>query len=188
MKNKAPTVIIDPTILGDRLPRDKDSVAAKKEQTKHHRDKHHKIQNQDMLTNREMAQVNHIDPVDFQRRLRKLNASFRFCASNNPPYCCTGAVMFDDETDSPTFGQLIVRTIPGCSFRADWPIPEFSWVGTDDWGIGTSERYGNRGWRTVLLNLIKQGFLKYSAVKAEFGEPLGQRGKLWHEQLREFKI
>lgn len=188
MKNKAPSIIIDPTVLGDRRPRDKDSVAQKTEDTKRFREKNHTIGNQDMLANSDMANVNYLDPVDFQHRLRKLNAAFRFCPSNNRPYICTGAVMFDDETDSPTYSQLVVRTVPGCSFRGDFPIPEFSHVGLDKWGIATSERDGDRGWRTVLLNLIKQGFLKYSAVKAEFGEPLGQRGKLWHEQLREYKI
>lgn len=184
-KNKAPSVIIDPTVLGDRLPRDRDSVAAKKEQTKQFRDKHHKIKDQDLLANQDMAKVNFIDPVEFQRRLRKLNSAFRFAPGGVDGCCAMGAIMLDDDEYSPTKGQIVINPI-ACGFRVDRPIPEFSWLDTDNWGIAIRE--GERGWRTVLIRLIQSGFLKYSAVKAEFGEPLGARGKAWHEQLREYKI
>jgi len=61
-------------------------------------------------------------------------------------------------------------------------LPEFSHVLTDKEGVAKREV---RGWRTVLLRLILTGAVTYSQVKAEFGEPIGQRGKLWMEQTRE---
>ena len=183
-KNKAPSLIIDPTVLGDRLPRDADSVAQKTEDTKNFREKNHKVGDQDFLTNQDMAQVNYLDPFDFIRRLKKLNAGLLF-GVGLPGCVSLWVLVMDDEPTSPTFHKFVETPI-ACGFRVDGPLPEFSWLETDKWNIATKE--GERGWRTVLIRLIKGGFLKYSAVKTEFGEPLGVRGRLWHEQLREYKL
>lgn len=184
-KEKAPSVIIDPTVLGDRLPRDKDSIAQKIEDTQNFRNQHHKVEGQDFLTNKESAAVNYMDPIVFIRRVQKLNAGLLF-GWGAPGCCCPYIQALDDDPYSPTFGQFTAVLIPASGFRLDAPMPEFSWLETDNWGIATRE--GERGWRTVLIRFIKAGFLKYPAVKAEFGEPLGERGKLWHQQLREYKI
>lgn len=184
-KPKAPSVIIDPTVLGDRLPRDKDSIAQKTEKTQNFRDEHHKLPGQDFLTNQDMAAVNYLEPFDFIRRLRKLNASLLFGVGGVPGCVSLWTTALDDEPTSPTYGKLVEMPI-SCGFRVDRPLPEFSWLETDKWNIATKE--GERGWRTVLMRLIKGGFLKYHAVKAEFGEPHGERGKLWHEQLREYRV
>lgn len=182
---KAPSVIIDPTVLGDRLPRDGDSIAKVKEDTQNFRDTHHKLHDQDFLTNQESAQVNYLDPFVFIQRLRKLNGGLLFGVGGKPGCVSLWVKALDDEPDSPTFGKLTEMPI-ACGFRIDRPLPEFSWLETDKWNIATRE--GERGWRTVLIRLIKGGFLKYPAVKAEFGEPLGERGKPWHQQLREYKL
>lgn len=183
-QNKAPSIIIDPTVLGDRLPRDRDSLAKKKEETQNFRDQNHRVVGQDFLTNQEAASVNYLNPHEFINRLRKLNAALLFSRGGVPGCVSVWAQVLDDETDSPTFGQLTEKPI-ACGFRVDAPIPEFSWLETDQWGIATKE--GERGWRTVLIRLIKGGFLKYRVVVAEFGEPLGQRGRLWHQQLQPYK-
>lgn len=183
MGNKAPSLIIDPTVLGDRLPRDKDSIAQKREDTKNFRDKNHRGKDQDFLTNQDMAAVNYIEPFDFIRRLKKLNDGLLF-GRGLPGHVSLWVLALDDEPSSPTFGKLTEVAI-ACGFPINKPLPEFSWLGTDSWGIATKEE--QRGWRTVLIRLIKGGFLKYQAVKAEFGEPLGIRGKAWHDQLREWK-
>ncbi len=181
--NKAPSVIIDPTVLGDRLPRDKDSIAQKIEDTKNFREKNHQVAGADFLTNQDMAKVNYLQPFDFIRRLQKLNAALLF-GRGMPGHVSVWVMALDDEPTSGTFGQLVETPI-ACGFCISKPIPEFGYLGTDDWGIATREE--ERGWRTVLIRLIKGGFLKYGAVKREFGEPQGVRGKLWHEQLREYK-
>jgi|SRR6185312_3133198 len=178
-------IIIDPTVLGDRLPRDKDSLAQMKEKIQHHRDKEHRSAEQPILTNQEASAVNYIQPMDFIRRLKKLNDGLLFGHGGIPGHVSVWVVALDDEVGSPTYGRLTEVPI-ACGFPIMKPLPEFSWVGTDDWGIATKEE--ERGWRTVLMRLIKGGFLKYSAVKAEFGEPHGSRGVLWHKQLQPFKI
>jgi hypothetical protein len=183
-KQKAPVVIIDPTVLGDRLPRDQDSVAQKTEDTINFRAKNHKVADQDFLVNQDMAQVNYLDPFEFIRRLRKLNASLLFGVGGVQGCVSLWTRILDDEPTSATFGKFVEMPI-SCGFRVDGPIPEFSWLETDKWNIATRE--GERGWRTVLIRLITAGFLSYKAVKNEFGEPLGLRGKLWHQQLREYK-
>jgi len=178
-------IIIDPTVLGDRLTRDKENIAQKKEETQHFRDAHHRIGDQDFLTNQEAASVNYLQPFEFIHRLRKLNAALLFSVGGVPGCVSVWAEMLDDEPTSATFGRLTKQPI-ACGFRIDSPLPEFSWLETDQWNIATKE--GERGWRTVLIRLIKTGFLKYNAVKAEFGEPLGQRGKLWNLELQHYKI
>lgn len=182
---KAPVVIADPTILGDRLPRDRDSIAQKVEDTKHFREKQHKAADQDLLTDEAPAKIHYLEPFEFIRRVKKLNAALIFAWGGVQGCCKVGILTLDTDVDSPTCGKFTEVLIPGCGFRVDAPLPEFSWLETDSWGIATRE--GERGWRTVLLRLIKAGFLKYPAVKAEFGEPTGQRSKLWFQQLREYR-
>lgn len=186
-KNKASVIITDPTVLGDRLPRDKDSIAQKIEQTKNERQARSKGDFQDLLANKDMAAVNTLRPFDFIRRLQKLNEGLLFGVGM--PGCVSVWVMaLDDIPDSPTFQQLVPTAI-ACGFRIDGPLNEWSSLDVDKWGVATREGDNgkDRGWRTVLIRLIKGGFLKYQAVKAEFGEPTGPRADYWNMQMREYK-
>ena len=186
-KQKAPSIIIDPTVLGDRLPRDRDSLAKKTEETRNFREKNHQGKEPGLLTNKDMASVNHLDPFDFIRRLKKLNAGLLF--GHGMPGCVSlWITALDDDTSSKTFGQFVPTAI-ACGFRIDGPIHEWSSLDTDKWGIVTREGKdgSDRGWRTVLIRLIKGGFLKYGPVKKEFGEPVGPRAEYWNMQTREFK-
>jgi hypothetical protein len=178
--NKAPTVIIDPTVLGDRLPRDRDSLAQKIEDTKNFRNQF-RLPEQGFLENHEAARGGPMQPNDFIRRLKKIapDLIIEMGGYKNCVRVCIQAV--DDEPSSETFNQR-VKTPIACGFCIDEPLPEFSSVVTDKDGIASREV---RGWRTVLLRLIHTGAVPYPAVKAEFGDPPGQRGKLWMQQLRE---
>jgi hypothetical protein len=63
-------------------------------------------------------------------------------------------------------------------------LPEFSWETEDDRGRPTREI---RGWRTVILALIKQHIITYADAVDVFGEPNGQRNCRWMELLREYR-
>jgi hypothetical protein len=181
--NKAPTVIIDPTILGDRLPRDRDSISQKIEETQNFRNQF-RLPEQGFLENHEAARGGPMQPNDFIRRLKKIapDLIIEMGGYKNCVRVCIQAV--DDEPSSETFNQR-VKTPIACGFCIDEPLPEFSSVLTDKDGIASREV---RGWRTVLLRLIHTGAVPYPAVKAEFGDPPGQRGKLWMQQLRERRV
>lgn len=62
----------------------------------------------------------------------------------------------------------------------DW-IPQYSHILTDNVFLPTREV---RGWRSVLIALIRASALPYRAVIQEFGDPSGdQRSTLWFEYL-----
>jgi len=178
--NKAPIVIADPTILGDRLPRDRDSIAAMKEKIQKQRDPF-KLPDQAFLENHEAARGGPMQPNEFIRRLRKI-APQLIIETGGYRNCVRVCILaLDDEPSSETFNER-VKTPLACGFCIDEPLPEFSSVVTDKDGVASREV---RGWRTVLLRLIHTGAVPYSAIKAEFGDPPGQRGKLWMQQLQE---
>jgi len=179
-KQKPPVIIIDPTILGDRLPRDQDSIAQKREDTVNMRAKF-KLPGQAFLENAEAALGGPLDPREFIRRLQKMEPRLLVEQGGYVNCVRVGIPTVDDDPASGTFNQ-IVPTWLGCGFPIDQRLPEFSHVLTDKEGVAKREV---RGWRTVLLRLILTGAVTYSQVKAEFGEPIGQRGKLWMEQMRE---
>lgn len=65
----------------------------------------------------------------------------------------------------------------------DW-LPEFSHVILDTSNLPVREY---RGWRSVIIGLIKQGVLTYAAAVREFGEPTGPRAGRWSEQLQPYR-
>jgi len=48
-------------------------------------------------------------------------------------------------------------------------------------------REKQRGWRTVLLRLIKSGMLDESVCNKVFGYPEGEASTVWHRELFEFR-
>lgn len=60
-------------------------------------------------------------------------------------------------------------------------LSEYSTVTVDEHGVALSE---TRGWRTVLLALIKQNVVSYRRVVKVFGNAMGQRSNRWDEQLQ----
>jgi hypothetical protein len=63
-------------------------------------------------------------------------------------------------------------------------LSEFSTITTDERGLPKREV---RGWRSVLIALIKTRAITYRDAVREFGEPLGARGWRWREQLQTHK-
>lgn len=68
-------------------------------------------------------------------------------------------------------------------FPKDW-IPEWGHYLNDTDGIAEREV---RGWRSILIAMIKQGLCTYAAAVKEFGNPENdQRSRFWFEQLHEY--
>lgn len=65
----------------------------------------------------------------------------------------------------------------------DW-LPEFSHVVLDTSLLPVREI---RGWRSVLITLIRAGAISYRQAVNQFGEARGQWSGRWHEQLARFK-
>jgi hypothetical protein len=63
-------------------------------------------------------------------------------------------------------------------------IPEFSHFLLDTDGIPTREY---RGWRSILIVLLKQGVISYRGAVREFGEALGQRGWRWQMETQKWR-
>ena len=61
-------------------------------------------------------------------------------------------------------------------------LPEYSSVTVDEHGVALDEK---RGWRTVLLMLMKQNVVSYRRVVEVLGDAFGQRSNRWHQQLQE---
>ncbi|HEV1286534.1 MAG TPA: hypothetical protein VNU44_14530 [Bryobacteraceae bacterium] len=62
---------------------------------------------------------------------------------------------------------------------------EYSVMRFDEHGLPTREKF--RGWRTVLLDLIRQGFLTERQANWVFGEPRGPAARRWQEILQSFR-
>lgn len=68
-------------------------------------------------------------------------------------------------------------------FAKYW-IPEWGHFLNDTDGIAEREV---RGWRSILIAMIKQGLFTYAAAIEEFGNPEhDQRSRFWFEQLHEY--
>jgi hypothetical protein len=64
------------------------------------------------------------------------------------------------------------------------PLPEYSHVIVDERGLPKREF---RGWRSVLIGLVKNRVLTYQDTVRQFGEALGQRSWRWHQALQGYK-
>jgi hypothetical protein len=61
-------------------------------------------------------------------------------------------------------------------------MPEFSAVLTDDDGLPVREV---RGWRNVLVSLIKQGLISVDAIKKQYGHAMNNvHGKFYESQIQ----
>jgi len=68
-------------------------------------------------------------------------------------------------------------------FAADW-LPEYSHIEVDARNLPTREI---RGWRSVLLALIKAKAISIDSANKHFGRASGQRSWSWYEQIKSFK-
>jgi hypothetical protein len=67
----------------------------------------------------------------------------------------------------------------------DW-LPEFSLYEFDD-NRDVMIRESERGWRTVLLQFIKQGVLTEQQCDKEFGKPSSAGSSVWYKRLQQYR-
>lgn len=63
-------------------------------------------------------------------------------------------------------------------------LPEYSHVILDSSNLPVREI---RGWRSVLMSIIKANGITYASAVQQFGEAIGHRSGRWHEQLKAHK-
>lgn len=69
-------------------------------------------------------------------------------------------------------------------FPKDW-LPEYSHVRTNERNLPTREY---RGWRSVLLSLLKANAITIECANRHFGAATGQRSWSWNQQIQEMRV
>lgn len=173
----------DSSLLGDKNVKDAESVAKLKEENDALTPK---MEGQDELNDAERSGGPQMPYTEVIRRLRKANREILFRDGSEGNI----AVFIPRRRGDEDYGDWD-------SAAPDWyndhhyvtgfpkgPIPEFSHITTDERGRPHREV---RGWRTVLMALIKAGGLTYQQAVKHFGEAEGRRSWRWHKELRKFK-
>jgi hypothetical protein len=73
------------------------------------------------------------------------------------------------------------KYVTGCPKE---PIPEYSTVTTDERGVANREL---RGWRSVLIAMVKAKAITYQQAQEEFGPAVGKRSWRYEEQLQQHR-
>ena len=165
---------IDKSELGDKRLNEVENLAKLKEGNLALAAKN-KIAGQETLENKDMALGQPMSYQDLIRLLGKINPAIQ-CSDGGVKNAI--AVRVPADLEDGTHGLKYVT-----GFYKE-VLPEFSWVSTDEYGRPLRE---TRGWRTVVLALVKQGVISYRTAVDVFGEPNGQRSGRWHELLRDRK-
>lgn len=103
----------------------------------------------------------------------------------NPNIVVEQQINFDDCLGFYALDQVSGKKKYLSSFSKEW-MPEFSYIVLDWQDIPETEV---RGWRTVLVRLLKTGGLRWRQVQKEFGDPTSIINALrWFAQTEEFRI
>ena len=136
----------------------------------------HKLPGQDMLENVEMSMGR---PLEWKEFVRKLNH--------------LGPKLFIHDGGAPNAIAIHVWMDKGDGEGSRWcyvggfekkVLPEFSHIRIDEHELPVEE---TRGWRSVLMGLVRQDVITHKEVVAIFGDAQGQRSVRWHEQLQDKK-
>lgn len=102
-----------------------------------------------------------------------------------------------EETNSQRFGRVFnfytigvneehqeEKVCCGTAFYPGW-MPEFSWIEVDRADLPIKE---HRGWRTVVLRLLKAGYLTWNQVRDTFGDAEGLNSRRWREETQPYRL
>src|ERR1039458_8096558 len=134
-----------------------------------------KVHDQATLENKDMALGTPMGWQDLVRLLAKMNHKI-ICEDGGMKDAI--AVRYPAMQEDGVYGKKYVT-----GFYKE-VLPEFSHITTDERGLPKREV---RGWRTVVLALIRQGIVSYRDAVEVFGEPNGVRSGRWHELLQNSK-
>jgi hypothetical protein len=133
-----------------------------------------KIPDQAVLEDAKAALGMPLHPNELIRRIQRLNPRIIVEPGGVRNAVAVRTLAFDTE-----IGKEEKKYITG--FYIDMPMPEFSCVVLDNKGLPVKEV---RGWRTVLLALIRQKLLTKKQCDLTFGKAQGQRTSLWDRQTQ----
>lgn len=190
---EAPYVETDKRMLGDTHLSPQESVFREREKCLKDASKF-RLYKQDELEDPERALGPRLQYTEFVSRLRRILPEMRFLDGSEGNIALYVPRRAEDylatlrEWDYGMKGKddkffQFHRYVGGFPKQ---PLPEFSTVDIDTSLLPTRER---RGWRSVLIALIKQGNASYADAVAEFGDVgTDRRGWRWSEQLLPWKI
>lgn len=131
----------------------------------------YRLDDQDALKNAEARMGKPMSHSDLFRRVSK----------------CNPRITMEDSLNDPLVAGFYLTTREGKKYLVAFDkgyLPEFSIVVTDNADLPIKER---RGWRTVLLRLLKQRALTWRQILAVWGDAHGHSSKLWQIQTRHYK-
>ena len=183
--HKAPLVEVDPMELGDKRLNPEEAVCREREDILKIESKK-RIHGQDELEKEERSLGPRLWWKELIGRLTRLNSGIRVREGSEGAV----AIYYHKRRDEyvPSDFETVFKDgffrhhkyVTG--IRKEW-IPEWGHVTVDTSLVAHHEV---RGWRSVLVSLVKQRVLTYRQAVEEFGEP-DSRGRFWHEQLRQYK-
>jgi hypothetical protein len=184
--NKAPLVVTDITELGDKRLNREENWAREVEKSLRLASQH-KIAGQAELEDEERSSGPRLQFTEIISRVRReapqlkvMDGIAGYVALYFPR---NRQEMSEDERDPARdaffYHHKYVGGMPKCE------LPEYGHILLDTSFLPTKEAL--RGWRTVLIGLVKAGVLSYKAAVRQFGEATGQRSSRWFEALQKYK-
>lgn len=140
-----------------------------------------KIPNQSLLENTDMALGTPMVYSELIRRVQKIAPQVIFEDGGVKNAIAVRHYTYDPYGGDDAQGGYQKKYISGFYKEV---LPEFSSITTDKKGLPHREL---RGWRSVLLALMKAEVVPFEALVKEFGHPTGQRSCLWSEQTQELR-
>jgi hypothetical protein len=134
-----------------------------------------KIDGQDELEKAERSAGPRMYYTEIISRIRKENPQF-YVKDGIPGNVALYATVMNEE------GIPEERYVGG--IPKEW-LPEYSHVILDSSHLPIREI---RGWRSVIIALVKSGVLTYKQAVNQFGEATGSRSTRWHQQLHKYKL
>jgi hypothetical protein len=177
---------VDSHELGDERLSPAEAVAREREELLE-KTSRKKIQGQEELENPDRSSGPRLYYTEIIRRLRKLNPELRFEDGKDGSVAIYRPKRRDEydweqwDPMAPTKWRWDFEYVTG--MEKDW-IPQFSHVLLDTSLLATKEI---RGWRSVLIPLVKSRAITYRGAIQEFGDPANdQRSGRWFDHLRKY--
>lgn len=184
----APYVETDKRMLGDSHLDPIENVHKLREKCLKDASKY-KIEDQEQLQDAKRSEGSRLGYAELLSRLQKIVPDLvarEGSAGNLALYCPRTTNQLDAALREGGSGDLFFifnRYVGGLPKRE---LPEWGYVDIDTSLIATREHL--RGWRTILIGLIRCGVLSYADAVTEFGDPSGdQRNTVWMKKLLEWR-
>lgn len=167
----------DVSLLGDKFLNETEGLAKIKEENQKLSDQS-RIPDQEILEDKKAAVGLTMEPSELINRIQRINPRILVELGG-----AKNAVAIRCVRKNPETGVDEKAYVTG--FYIDHPLLEFSCVLVDNKGLPVREM---RGWRSVLLALVRQKLLTLKQVELMFGKANGQRAILWDKQTQAERI